>query len=99
MPLNFSDKFASYDEKTVVQSHELDTIHSRIHGLVDLAGTIAERLSKVNDRVFGSELEKESKTANRPHGSGMIGCLNEVVSRLDDLLIHIKTSTDQLERL
>lgn len=99
MSLNVSDPYAAYNEKVAVQPHDLDAIHDRINGLADRASIIAERLSKVNERMFGPEPEKERKMANRPLGSGMIGGLNEVVSRLEDLLVYVNTRTDQLERL
>lgn len=99
MSLSVSDAFALYDEKIAAQSYDLDAIYDRINGLVDRTSTIAEKLSKVNERVFGPEPEKENKTVSRPYGSGMIGSINEVVSQLEDLLAYVKTRTDQLERL
>lgn len=99
MSLSVSDAFALYDEKIAAQSYDLDAIYDRINGLVDHTSTIAEKLSKINERMFGPEPEKENKVASRSHGHGMIGGLNAVVSQLEDLLVYVKTRTDQLERL
>lgn len=99
MSLSVPYVFALYKEKIAAQSHDLDAIYDRINGLVDRTSTIAEKLSKINERMFGPEPEKECKTVSRPYGSGMIGSINEVVSQLEDLLAYVKTRTDQLERL